>query len=384
MTKLISDMYYKFKEAELGPSFCREKVGRIKKLVNSSTTFTVVGMPSIGISIFLRYLVTRPFAYFVHVDIYELPNLVRTELLRLLARQVGGRPGPKASYQDLLSLCKEKLAGLVRRHKRVAIVFNRFDQLKEQFDSSFFNNLRALRDVDKEKIVMIFSANKPLYDIDPEAISGGNLNMYSKTFYLTPYSNEDLKRLLLLNAPNLIPPGIRLEKFITLSGGHYQLLQLLLKSERLEHPLLDEFVRMQLKALYDYLSYRQRKQIRRIALGKSIAGSADEYSLNVGLVIKQGDRCKLFTPLLEELIASTQPFKLPDKENRLFNLLKGNQNKVVLKDEIFNVVWGENYVEASDWALNALVYRLRKNPVFVASGYEIENQKKMGYVLVRV
>ncbi|MBI2597455.1 winged helix-turn-helix domain-containing protein [Candidatus Daviesbacteria bacterium] len=57
---------------------------------------------------------------------------------------------------------------------------------------------------------------------------------------------------------------------------------------------------------------------------------------------------------------------------------------VVSKDEIFTEVWGEESENATDWALDALIYRLRKHPFLKAHGYIIESYKKVGYSLIQV
>lgn len=75
--------------------------------------------------------------------------------------------------------------------------------------------------------------------------------------------------------------------------------------------------------------------------------------------------------------------KLPPKEALLFSLLKRNEGKAVSKDELFKVIW-QNSDEVTDWSLNALIYRLRKNPTFSSSGYTIESQKKIGYYLLKL
>lgn len=371
-----------FKEAKLGPEFCKKEVIQIKRLIDSSISFSVVGMPAMGISIFLRYLASRNFAHFIHVDLYELPELTGIEVLKLLLKELGGTSRSR-NYLQLIESCKQRLAQLAQKHKRVVIIFNRFDQLKKEIDRSFFNNLRSLRDVDKERIVIIFTANKPLYEIAPEAIDVGNLNMYSKTFYLKPYSKEELMKLLRVNTPQLIPKKDVLEKALRLCGGHYQLLQLLLKSERLESPLLDVFIRTQLKQIYELLNFTQRKQVRNIAMGKPVH-SVDEYLTSVGIVKTRSEHPELFTPLFPEFVKSMLPFRLPVKETRLFRLLKQHEGNVVSKDEIYETVWPEDPVEASEWSLNALVYRLRKNPAFAATGYTIENRKKVGYLISKI
>lgn len=375
-------MKYKFKEANLGENFCKKQIAKIKELINSSTSFTVVGMPAMGISIFLRYLATRKFAYFIHVDIYELASPTKTELLKLLIKELGGIVKDN-DYGRLFEQCKKELVELTKKEKRVAIVFNRFDQLQKEFDNSFFGNLRALRDIDKEKIVMIFSANKPLFELATQSFGGGNINMYSTSFYFEPYQPHELIKLLRLNSPDLTNDKVVLKKATALSGGHYQLLNLLLKSERLGDSLLDPFVKTQLKALYEHLNYHQQRQLKMISQNKKV-GAVDQYLIDVGMVKTGNERLELFTPLLSKFVIANLPFKLPVKEQKLFSLLKHNLGKVVNKDEIFNSVWGENDESASDWALNALIYRLKKNLSLTKSGFAIENQKKVGYMLVKI
>lgn len=80
--------------------------------------------------------------------------------------------------------------------------------------------------------------------------------------------------------------------------------------------------------------------------------------------------------------------------------------KTVIKDEIFAEVWpahnvlpettaslqagsrseaggGENYEGATDWALDALIYRLRNSTFMKSHGYIIESHKKVGYTLIQ-
>lgn len=345
-----------FSEGKLGHDFCKSSVLDVEKLIENSTSFSVIGMPAMGISIFLKYLATLDFAYFIHIDINELSSPTETELFKQIPS-------------------KEELAILTKKHSRIVIIFNRFDRLKKQFSQSFFARLRSLRDIDREKIVMIFAANRPLTEQAPKAVEGGNLNMFSKTYFLKPYLIHDLEKLLKLNSPKLLKHPM-VKRALELSGGHYQLLQLLLKLDSLENPLSDTAVKLQLKELYEFLNYTRRKQLQKIALGKSIK-ELDKYLVDIGYIGKS-----LFTPLMVEYIKAHIRIKLPLQENRLFQLLRKKEGKLVTKNEIFENLWTEG--EGTDWALNALIYRLRKNPTFSTSGYIIESYKKVGYSLVRV
>jgi len=247
-----------FKEKKLGSNFCPEMIKRVKELIDSSTTFSLVGLPGMGISLFLKYLVCQDFAYFVHVDVYGLAKLNKQSLFKTLLISLSHK-NPKTRI-NLIKQCQKELKKLVSQHQRVVIVFNRFDQLKNEFDKELFNNLRTLRDVNREKIVMIFAVNKPLHLSAPDAIDQGNLFLYSKTLILKPYSSADLSRLLRLDEPRLKISPVHLKKLANLSGGHYQLFKLLLKSKK-QNYLEDPFIRLQLDNIHQALTPNQQVAI---------------------------------------------------------------------------------------------------------------------------
>lgn len=372
---------YHFKESQLDPDFCQEKYLKIKKLINSSVSFTIIGMPGVGVSYFLRYLASTDIAYFIFVDMYALSTLSRIEYLRWFLHELGGVSKNKTE-QQIYQECKNRLEELSKKYPKIVIIFNRFDQLKEEFDREFLANLRSLKHIAPEKIVMIFTANKPLYEIAEESIIGTNLHFYSSLFYFQTYFQADLQKLAQINIPGYSTNDSRIAKLMKLSGGHNQLFMIMAKSETQENPLLDRFVRLQLKELYEFLSYHQQTQIQKIALRKNLK-YVDPFLINTGIVIRDSLGIRLFTPLMEEYTKSYIAFNIPAKEGRLFKLLKQNLGKVVSKDEIFDYIWGKDPNLASDWALNALIYRLRKNPQFQTYGYYIENHKKIGYRLIK-
>lgn len=378
---------YNFKEAELGPNFARDKLEDFKKLINADQSFTVMSMPGVGASYFLKYLATTKLAFFIHIDLYLLPTLTLHEFYRLLLREVGGKPGPKTDEQVFLET-KNIIKNYAQKHDKVVVIFSRFDQLKKELDDNFLSNLQSLTTIapgsprgEAGKIVLIFTAIKPLHTLSPEAITGGNLTFYSKILYFKPYSKQDLKKLLKIE-PEPLPSPTQLDKLIELSGGHNQLLHILLNSQKQQNLLLDQFVKLQMKGLLDYLNYQQRKQVQKMALGKKVA-EIDDYLLGVGLIQKEDGRYHLFSPLLTEYIKQNLPTKLPVKEAKLFNLLRRNTGRIVPKDEIFQTIWADDPDKATDWALDALIYRLRKHPFIQAQGYIIESHKKVGYSLIQ-
>ncbi len=381
---------YNFKEAQLGSDFAKEKMADFKRLIDSTQSFTVVSMPGVGVSYFLKYLVCQTFAYFIHVDLYNLPTLNQHEFYRMFLRDVGGDPSAKSDEQVFIDT-KEILKKLASKNKKIVIIFSRFDQLKKDFDENFLSNLQSLTTLALGKIVLVFTAILPLYELAPEAVSGGNLPFYSKTLYFNPYLPKDLKSLFLLDHTLKAHPD--LNEMLKLSGGHNQLLHIFINSHKKNNLLLDKFVRLQLRELYNYLDYQQKKDVQRIALGKTIS-EVDEYLTGVGYAqstseVKKmrlhlgGVKFRLFSPVLAEYIKTNLPHKLPVKESKLFKLLRNNFGKVVSKDEIFQNVWGGDE-GATDWALDALIYRLRNSIFMKSHGYVIESHKKGGYTLIQI
>ncbi|MCL4366452.1 helix-turn-helix domain-containing protein [Patescibacteria group bacterium] len=371
---------YNFQEAQLGPKFAQNHLRRFKELIDSSLSFVAVSMPGVGVSYFLKYLVMQDFAYFIHVDLYSLPTLSQHEFYKLLLSELGGDPDLKTD-EDLLSEAKKLLQNLSEKQGKIVIIFSRFDQLKDQFDWNFLSNIQSLSAISPNQIILIFTSTKPLHKLAPDALSGGNLNFYSKELYFKPYSKEDLKKLLKVEPVKPISKE-DLENSLSLSGGHNQLFHILLNSQKQHNLLLDQFVKLQLKEFVDYLDYHQKKTVQKIALGKKVL-EIDEYLLEIGMVKKTENRYELFTPLLTEYIKTNLPAKLPVKEAKLFKLLKNNIGRTVSKDQIFAELWGENNEDATDWALDALIYRLRKHPFIKGGGYIIESQKKVGYTLIQ-
>ncbi len=351
---------------------------QIEELIALNRSFFLIGMPALGISTFIHLLINQSFAHFVHIDLYKLVNLDKTELYRLVVQELGGQTEEETDSQ-LIEMARRQIKALTDKYSKVVLVFNRFDQLQSQFDGRFFLNLKSLVDVQADKVTLIFAANKPLAEINSQALIESDPIFFSHNYYLKPYTADDLMRLHLTSNLNQHLDKDYVESCIKLSGGHLQLFNLLLKSERISSPLLDQFIKLQLQQLYNHLNYHQKKILNAIAHGKKPA-QVDQLLIDLGYLIQDGEQYHPFTPLLTDFILDHQTFSLPDKEAKLFQLLKSKLNQTVDKDEIYSHLWGED--GGSEWALNALIYRLRKNKSFIKSGFLIENHKKRGYQLV--
>ncbi len=377
---MTSKVSYNFKEASLGKDFAKEKLLEFKERIVEGQSFVVLSTPGVGVSYFLKYLAMQSFAKFFHIDLYSLPTLTHSEFYKLILTELGGKPAKKSEEQLLVEI-KRILAELNKKQGKIVLIFSRFDQLKKEFYNKFLSNLQSLTSISEGKIVLIFTSILPINQICNEPLDGGNINFYSEELFFKPYSESDLRKLITLEPPRPTDKDT-LDNILKLSGGHNQLLQILRRSHKPQNLLLDQFVKLQLKGLIEYLNYTQRKTLQKIALGKRVE-VVDDYLLEVGLV-RKNSKFQLFTPLLSEYIKLNLPFKLPVKESKLFKLLRQNTGKVVSKDEIFSEVWGEDSENATDWALDALIYRLRKHPFLQSHNYVIESHKKVGYTLIQI
>lgn len=371
----------KFGKNNFNVKFCADRVLDIKKLIDSSVTTSIIGVPGVGISIFLKYLAGQTFAKFIYIDVFGLPNLTSLDLFKTLLSQLGGNSKSK-SEGELAAECKERIEKLTQQNERVVICFGGFDQLKPSFNQEFFHHLRSIRNVNQKKVVFMFGICRRLETLISEDLMDTDLNMLSSVYYLTPYSQDELIYLLSIYGPKSEMSKEELRELLELSGGHFQILQLLLRSERLGSPASDPFLKLALRNIYQYFSYQQKKIIQKVAVHGTYE-KKDDYLTKLGVIIQEEGKHKLFSPILESYVKSQRAEKLPPKEAKLFSLLKNRLGEVVFKDEIFEYIWKDDFENASDWALDALIYRLRRHSAFTSKGYLIENHKKQGYALLK-
>lgn len=328
----------------------------------------------------MRFLACQDIAHFVYLDTLSLPTLTRKDFWTSLSKELGAKVKTN-DEQELVRSCRDQIEVYLKSNQNLVFIFNRLDELDNEISRDFLTNLRTLRHLGVDRISIILVSHTPFEERFPEAISGSNLDMYTNYLYFKPYSRKDLEQLSNLFTPNF--DAKRFEQAFQLSGGHYQLLQLILKSNRSSAFLLDKPLLLSLKIIFESLSLPDRKVLQKIVYGKKT--TVPHYLLQTGLVLENQKGFELFSPLFAEYILSRVGMKLPAMEAKLFRFLKTRLGKVVTKDEIFSNLWSENddgY--GSDWALNAVVYRLRRNPTFQASGYILESHKKIGYSLIKM
>jgi len=306
--------------------------------------------------------------------------MTKSNFLELILRKTSGKTLNKESL--ILDEIKTAIRNQLISNDRLVFVFNRFDYLEPIYSQNFFDNLRLIRDIDRAKITMVFASSKPIYEIAPNYLRDC-YSLFSVVKYLKPYSQEDLRKIMGLDKSELLLDKSARPKAMRLSGGHHSLLQNLIRCQSLDNPLGDPMVNLMIKEIYGSLNYKRQNILKAIVMGKN-PNQVDKYLIDIGFVNKARSDYFLFTPLLHDFVSRNSKARLPSKERRLFKILENNAGKIVPKDEIIEFVWGVNYEDVSDWALNSLIYRLRKNRTFQDSGYTIESHKSDGYSLQKI
>lgn len=360
-------------------SFAAKQFSTINNMLENGQSTSVIGIPGCGISVFLKQLALQPYGKIVNIDVFSLPALSAQEFFNDLLEQLGGSSKSK-NLPDLVHACQNQLAQILKNSdEKIIIIISGFDKLAKDFSNDFFRYLRSLHSLDQSKIIFVFGICRRLETILPPGLTNLDLRLLSNKYYLKRYSESDLRHLLDSYGPNPAVDDQTFREMVRLSGGHFQFLQLLLQSEYRQTPTEDPFIKLSFENIWSHLSSSQKTALRKVAAGGTYT-KPDPYLTNVGLVVQKGKKFELFSPLFADCITAATGAKLPVKERRLLAILKRNEGKVVLKQEIYDAIWRGQEV-GSEWALNALVYRLRKHPAFVSQNYTIENHKKVGYLL---
>lgn len=334
-------------------------------------TVNLVAMPGMGVTFFVRQLAYRSPDEFISVNSFEMHDFSKAALYNQLSRKLGLEPA-HSDHVDLQAI-GEALKARAAEGKKVVLVFNRFDRLGPILDQSFYENLHFLREVAGGKLVMMFVTAEPVIEFAGAGLQD-LLRMIDGTMYFSGYSQADLREIIRSSGAQDIE-----DRALELSGGHHALLQILMRCQNLENALSDPMVELLIKDMYLGLTPKRRKDIDAVASGRN--KPVDHFLTNVGYVVGDEGKQRTFTPLLSEYALRQAQSHLPVRERRLLSLLKRNVGRVVSKRDIFDAVWRETDGIATDWALNALVYRLRRHPAFDSQRYTIDSHKKQGYIL---
>lgn len=356
-----------YPDFQFSNQFCADMSQQCGELIESKTSFNLVASTGVGVTFFVKYLDAHSPANFLYVNPYEMHEITQQAVYAQLAEKLG------LAHNASLTRIRDRLGEQIGHDQTIVLLFNRFDRIQRVVDSQFYDNIRFLRDINRARVVVVFVTNEPMIEHAPAELSEF-MSLVNRTVYFPGYSDVDMQQLLAAGGSR---PATKQE--LRLAGGHHLLLQVVMGCQDADNALSDPMVELLVGNIIGGLSPHRRK-----LLEKSIGTTheVDDVYLLRTKIIQKHVTWHAFSPLLDEYMQHQITARLPLKEQRLFDLLLLHKGEVVTKQQIFDEIWSEDDGIASDWSLNALVYRLRRHKGFNTRRYEIESRKKLGYVLV--
>ncbi len=170
--------HYQFLDRERPDDYRRKEIQVLVKAIESRENRLVLGLPGIGKSNLLRFLVTRPslvmskLVTFVYLNCESLDNGLDPEaFFKAIAEELheqglGNKSQARGrSYARLKRLAIQLQEGEARR---VAIVVDQADTLLSEADKAFYTKLEALTDLNK-CICYVFGIG-PATPVDPDNV----------------------------------------------------------------------------------------------------------------------------------------------------------------------------------------------------------------------
>lgn len=216
----------------------------------------------------------------------------------------------------------------------------------------------------------IWSINTPLvfcFTGEPAMLNNVEIGLsqilpHQKTFYHQLFDKEemDYSRYRLEKIQNLVLPDDVYEKICSLAGGHYFLYKIIameyingMKNLNIEtikgNRNINEILKRTQKAINDCIEQNEK-------VGKEI--------LDKMKVLQDGNYVSPLLPIelnKEEMQNNKNFNNLSGQELIVFEYLKKNNKRIVLKEEIAKLIWGKDWVDNySEQAIDKTISRIKK------------------------
>lgn len=417
----MDSFYSHFKEAGKELPYSKdhqaEDIKAIKQVIEINSSLFIFGHSGSGKSSVLRFLVSNPAVqsdnmFFVYIDCNGLDwdNTIEAvqeeiciqviERLQTLNFAVPEGDRPKAYLKALVKEFSKQTA------KHLVIIFDRSELVQSNLDTSFFDYLRSLRDLNG-RLSYIFSGrllNQTKF---------GELTdiLWGEPHWIGSLSVEDakwtIKRHLIRLKIDLTEDEI--DKLLACTGAHPGLLKYaceLVKSGKvkLDTPKADiivvmlatDLIQRQCQDLWQDLDLKAQQALRDLDPEETNPPPIVDWLVRCGVLTKTEDGKVVFvSPIFEGYVSRLGPpplmvrqgmvFKgaevmsLAKEEFALFWKLWEMQPNIVSKDQIIDAVWSENY-EISDQMITNIVKRLRDK---LEDNRYINNVRGRGYQFIQ-
>lgn len=289
------------------------------------------------------------------IDPPEMAESSPLGYISLFYYEMTGCPPPLPSqYFDVFARVKEAIQKKVKE-KELVFFLNQFDEIPFM-DKTLANNLKALWQVDKNRVHYVFL---PFDNIaTPETIENyGELRetIMENVVRIPPLSEEDMEYIIARQGYFLghrfSPPEIKAIKKI--SGGNPYIIKTacrIINQNKTTDPqsFLEQHYQIQL------LKEEERGANRLLTINPKTGA------------IVQGEK-----PI---------PIRVSGKEYDLLITFLQNKGIILSRDKIADVLWGRNSFEKySDWAIDQAIHQLRAKLALIGAEKNLETLRGKGY-----
>jgi DNA-binding winged helix-turn-helix (wHTH) protein len=436
-------------------SGCREKfIEKVYKQIELAESFLVSGMPGSGktdlfqnfgknndfwphlypkreidfIVIFLdtkKLLDITPhgfYRFFINCLYTTIQKLLQDKIVLKNIRDLYFKSMKSMKVTDMsviFNLAEEILRILVEETDyKICVFIHDFGSLLK-FKKEFFNSLRALRDINKWRIIYGFSCDRDLSStLLPDKLDELYSLFLNRKIWLPLLTKKD-SYLIMEEWENehkyKIPDNVK-EKIYDLAQGHPGYMKSLNSIYQTDKKvsLFDDIQKLMkrsaIKSRNDKFWTKLIDQYKDFLIEfahnpKTKINSRGEYLQKAGVLVQEGENFKIFSPLLEGYIKTKENKQKKAKvettskdsllidsnsgtifvdgkslkseptvsEFKILNLLFKNKGKIVDRDTLAKAIWGPHSVaKYSDWAIDRTISRIRKkigdsatNPRFI-------------------
>lgn len=291
------------------------------------------------------------------IDEIEMTEESPAAYLRLLYSQIKKRGARlPAHYGELFKAIKTRVRAILKEKKEIVFFLHGFDQLPFM-DRALASNLKAIWAIDKNRVHFGFLVSQGFpREEDLERLGELNQALIQNIVSIALLEEEDVDYCLNRHAYELqysFSPGER-QAIKAVAGGHPYIVKAacrLLATNKPKKP--KEFLESQYQIKYLKGSVLHKK---------------------AGLKVSPDG----------QILLDGQPVRpiFSAREYELLQVLVENPNRIVARDQIAEIMWGEkeSYEKYSDWAMNQAVATLRQKLVSLGLGPGlIKTVKKKGY-----
>jgi len=393
-----SQAYYQFLDRQHPDNYRSQEVTALIQAIQARENRLVLGLPGMGVSNLLRFLVTRgdlagrevTFVY-LNCDTLEIGSdfdpffdLLADEWSKQEQEVVGEFRRERSGFERLREMVS-RIGGKPAR--RIAIVIDQADHLALADDQDLYRKLKALTDLNK-RVCYIFAASAPLADrVDPK-----NLLFAGRRLAVGPLNEHDCLVAVAEEANRLGQAfdNVTKARLARLAGGHPGLLRAISSAvvqERLD-PLKPEeawTIRLLARAdiqyrcqkMWQLLPPQQQAALHALTQGQIETTTDLAWLQQCGLVLERQAMYQLFSPVFEGFVAAQGEFLMPESisiiggkvfrgdtevslrplEQKLLVCLMAEPGRVYTHDEIAWSVW--NTADVTPDMIAGLVSQLR-------------------------